>query len=424
MKSNSKPKVAIIGAGLAGLSAAYHLRNKADVTIFEREDRIGGRVLTSKQPPSEHGAEFLLGSEKELQHLIHKLEIGLTPCNKEWPGCFFNNKFAQGKPEQVVEALLPPKSACRATKLFQLVQRESWPKTKKRFDQWLLSFLEADQAATRFVRMLLAGETCAPLHHLSTEDGLDCLWSMLKDEWYQVDGGSEKLVASLARQSRASLRLRTNVNGVDAVRGGVQVRWTQGGKHESENFHAAIIATPDGERLVGKSPRGHFHGYVSVLLTYHDQPRVTGDPGFDLANGLYTDGPLNYMQLTTCSKPPYTLRILIPNAGRMLHLRESDVVAFCIQHLQPIITNADKFCVSSVKTWKFGLPCGGSNKCFQKVGSRVYLAGDRFGKWPSMDAAISSGKKVAAAFLNRQCALASTALQAFNSRHFSIGGDL
>ena len=154
MGNPSRQRVAIIGAGLAGLSAAHVLRKKADVTIFEREDRLGGRVLTSKRPPGEHGAEFLLGSEKELQRLIHKLGIGLTPCDKEWPGYFFNNKFSQGKPEHVVEELLPPKSVCRSTKLFQLVQREPWPKTKKRFDQWLLSFLEADQAATRFVRIV------------------------------------------------------------------------------------------------------------------------------------------------------------------------------------------------------------------------------------------------------------------------------
>lgn len=399
MGNPSRQRVAIIGAGPAGLSAAYHLRGKADVTIFEREDRIGGRVFTSQQPPGEHGAEFLLGSEKELQHLIHKLGVGLTPCDKEWPGCFFNNKFAHGIPEQVVEELLPPKSACRATKLFQLVQREQWPKTQKRFDQWLLSFLEADQAATRFFRMLLAGETCGPLHHLSTRYGLECLWSLLKDEWYRIEGGSAALAAALSQQSKANLRMGAHVNGVDALREGIRVRWKQSGGQESDFFQAAIITAPDGEGLLGKPTRGHFHGYISVLLDYSSRPQVKGRPDLNLKNGLYTDRPLNYMQLTACSKPPYTLRILIPNAGEKLHWEASDVVAFCIQHLRPIIADADQFCASSVMAWKFGLPCGGSKKTFHKVGSRVYLAGDRFGKWPSMDAAVASGRRVADAVI-------------------------
>ena len=38
-------KVAIIGAGLAGLTAAIYLeRNGSDVTVYEANDRVGGRV--------------------------------------------------------------------------------------------------------------------------------------------------------------------------------------------------------------------------------------------------------------------------------------------------------------------------------------------------------------------------------------------
>lgn len=52
-KSNGVRNIAIIGAGAAGSSAAYHLRQYADeadvkvnITIFEKTGRIGGRTLT------------------------------------------------------------------------------------------------------------------------------------------------------------------------------------------------------------------------------------------------------------------------------------------------------------------------------------------------------------------------------------------
>jgi uncharacterized protein len=42
----SKPRVAVIGAGVAGISAAYHLRGSAEITLFERDNRAGGHAHT------------------------------------------------------------------------------------------------------------------------------------------------------------------------------------------------------------------------------------------------------------------------------------------------------------------------------------------------------------------------------------------
>ena len=42
-------KVIVIGAGIAGLSAAYHLRQAGiEATVLEARDRIGGRVWTNR----------------------------------------------------------------------------------------------------------------------------------------------------------------------------------------------------------------------------------------------------------------------------------------------------------------------------------------------------------------------------------------
>ena len=39
-------KIAIIGAGISGLTAAYYLQQKHDLTVYESAQRIGGHTAT------------------------------------------------------------------------------------------------------------------------------------------------------------------------------------------------------------------------------------------------------------------------------------------------------------------------------------------------------------------------------------------
>ena len=70
----------IIGAGIAGLSAGYHLKKAGRVAmILEGRDRIGGRVWTNRDFadfPIEFGAELIHGKEANTWRWVHKL--GLT----------------------------------------------------------------------------------------------------------------------------------------------------------------------------------------------------------------------------------------------------------------------------------------------------------------------------------------------------------
>jgi predicted NAD/FAD-binding protein len=46
LTTGERPRVAVVGAGISGLTAAYLLRDSHRVTIFEREDRLGGHAHT------------------------------------------------------------------------------------------------------------------------------------------------------------------------------------------------------------------------------------------------------------------------------------------------------------------------------------------------------------------------------------------
>ena len=41
-----RSRIAVIGAGISGITAAYYLQSKFDVTLFEREERTGGHTNT------------------------------------------------------------------------------------------------------------------------------------------------------------------------------------------------------------------------------------------------------------------------------------------------------------------------------------------------------------------------------------------
>ncbi len=75
-------KVIVIGAGVAGLSAAYHLKGAGiEATVLEARDRIGGRVWTNRDfadIPVEFGAELIHGRSPAVTTWDWVKKLGLT----------------------------------------------------------------------------------------------------------------------------------------------------------------------------------------------------------------------------------------------------------------------------------------------------------------------------------------------------------
>ncbi len=76
-------QVIVIGAGLAGLSAARHLvANGADVTVVEARDRVGGRTeggVTADGTPVELGGQWVGPTQNRMYELIAELGLETFP---------------------------------------------------------------------------------------------------------------------------------------------------------------------------------------------------------------------------------------------------------------------------------------------------------------------------------------------------------
>jgi predicted NAD/FAD-binding protein len=116
-----KPRIAIVGSGISGLSAAHHLHGEADITLFEAGDYFGGHThtvdvtLPTRKGLQTHGVDtgFLVYNERTYPGLIalfEELQVATVKSdmsfsvqvpNKngrgalEWNGANLNTVFAQ-----------------------------------------------------------------------------------------------------------------------------------------------------------------------------------------------------------------------------------------------------------------------------------------------------------------------------------------
>jgi len=246
------PRVAVVGAGLAGLTAAYRLAQVGvDVTLFEARDRVGGRCWTSRGwadgQLAEHGGELVNSADVHLKQLIGELGLELEDLFK---GEIFGGRhsawlsYVDGKLlgwHHLVEAQQPIiKETIRAA-----IQIGSLPPGTKRHGRsphhlgatdTAYSYGTATPAATRMDQLSMAewldrklpGVTGSwlgtyldeimsswyglDLGHLSALNWIDYYLIPIKgfDERWRVRGGNDQVVwLTAARLPEGALQLQT-----------------------------------------------------------------------------------------------------------------------------------------------------------------------------------------------------------------------
>ena len=220
----------VIGAGLAGLAAAYDLtRASWNVTVLEARHRIGGRVLSYRFPESQHlvcelGGEWVGASHEQIQTLCR--EFGLELQDHRFAASLLRN----GAVSRPGEWHFSPQAE-EAFERFRTVYEAYGQRDRVRLDRydwwtWLakIGFPEDDirlrdlMDSTDFgesIRHVSAYAAASEYYESSPENEMD----------FKIAGGNSRLVEALAERVGAiNVRLNHQVTEIRQRGGRISVR--------------------------------------------------------------------------------------------------------------------------------------------------------------------------------------------------------
>lgn len=222
--------IVILGAGLAGLSAAYQLKKAGHhVTVLEARDRVGGRVYTQVIDPEENltvemGGEWIGKSHKRMHKLVHefglhlvnhKLNMHLIQDGKYYkPNQWHFSKRWQHKLQQLLKTLKPD----HQEKLAKLADVDLW------------HYLVMNHIPQRDLEILDLIESTNYGESIRFVSSYDILMAYLKGEmteltdYYRIQGGNSQLPAALVKAiGHDHIHLNHKVSSIHQVNGKVTV---------------------------------------------------------------------------------------------------------------------------------------------------------------------------------------------------------
>jgi len=263
-------RIAVIGAGISGMAAAYHLSTGNSVTLFEAENRLGGHARTvvagknGDQPVDTGFIVFNYVNYPGLTKLFDELDVPVAKSNMSFAASIGGGRIEYGLAS--LSALFAQKRNL-ANPAFLRMLRD------------LIKFnTEAEKLATdatitlgEFLDQMKMGRWFRD-YYLTPFSG--AIWSTPKDEimdfpaqalirffrnhnlmqangqhqWYTVQGGSIEYVSRLDRAMRArgvDIRLACPIDGVRRTAIGVEIK--QAG--HVEQFDEVVFATHSDDSL-------------------------------------------------------------------------------------------------------------------------------------------------------------------------------
>ena len=266
-------RIAVVGSGISGLSAAYYLSRQHEVTLFEAADRLGGHTATIDVAVNGNtyaiDTGFIVYNDRTYPNFIRLLnELGVrsqatamsfsvscAATGLEYGGSGFDALFAQRRNlvspyflRLMFNIVRFNRNAVRDLESGSLSATMS-----------LGDYLRANHYGSGFVRHYLApmaaaiwsSSTASVLHmpvHFFVSFFANHGLLQLRDrpQWYSICAGSRSYIAPLSQPFAERIRLSSAVSQVVRSDAGVALTTSQGEEH---TFDQLVLATHSDQAL-------------------------------------------------------------------------------------------------------------------------------------------------------------------------------
>jgi len=264
-------KIAIIGSGISGLTASYLLNKKHNITLFEKNDYLGGHTHTHDITIGEKNfsvdSGFIVYNEKTYPNFIKLLDIlnverqkttmGFSikseVKNLEYAGNSIKSVFAQKRNyfrpsflRMLIDIIRFNKKAkadlfmSSQVTLGQYLDQNSY--SKSFINHYIIPMGAAIWSTT--AKLMMDMPALFFIRFFSNHGLLQ-----IKDRpgWWVIKNGSKEYVKKLIETFQEHIRMKSEIKTIKRLAGKIII--THAGTHEEETFDAVVIATHSNQAL-------------------------------------------------------------------------------------------------------------------------------------------------------------------------------
>ncbi len=408
--------VVIVGAGIAGLTAALHLRDLTPL-VLEADDRAGGRILSKQRGDLalSVGAHMFPPPDSIVGRMVDDFGLELIPITGSMLNVYLRGKLVRDSRPELLPFRLPlslgarislARAGLRLKRDAERYMRLIAPRPgdtdaairaralQHRGDQTFADFLGPLHPQAFGIFRAVANRSIAEPHEIS-QSSMAALFGHVWDTGdlgRNMRGGSGRLPEALAGSLGEAIRLRARVRDVRLDRDAVRIRYDGDSGGGEVQARVAILAVPAPliPAMVENLPRDTADA-LSILT-----PEMSFNMFFNHAN---------YLRSTAAAKQGSVLMVYAGgDRGRSLwDLDDEAIRRRFLDDLHEMYPEVREIIVETmVKKWLYAGPFASPGRWRHQavlergVDDRLFFAGDWVSEFVSMETAARTGVEAAA----------------------------